>query len=82
MATIKEEAKKQEKVINGSLLTAFENGANFALESSQIIVLYDMKEVTLINQKGDTFTFANNTRNEGLVDFFMSHEEAIKTLKS
>lgn len=82
MTTIKEEAKKQEKVINGSLLTAFENGANFALENSQIIVLYDMKEVTLINQKGDTFTFANNQKNEGLVDFFMSHEEAIKMLKS
>jgi len=46
---------------------------------SALKIEIDYPECTLINSRGDTFTFNNNSINEGLIDFLSFHEEGLKS---
>lgn len=46
---------------------------------SALKIEIDYPECNLTNSRGDTFTFENNSRNEGLIDFLSLHEEGLKS---
>jgi len=46
-----------------------------AISALKIEISYP--DCTLTNSRGDTFTFKNNSKNEGLIDFLSLHEEGL-----
>ena len=44
---------------------------------SALKIEIDYPECTLTNSRGDTFTFKNNSKNEGFIDFLSLHEEGL-----
>lgn len=59
----------------------FTKGVKCALENTSIKFDFDCTEVVLTNCKGDTLTLPFNSKSEGLVDFFSTHNEELNKLR-
>ncbi len=58
----------------------FTKGAKCILENASIKFDFDCTEVVLTNCKGDTLTLPFNSKTEGLVDFFSTHNKEVNKL--